>query len=178
MYALITEIFSAFTNAGKAAMVFSRWAVQGALQLRRLLLYCLFFGTLPLSVLAQTEIYTWVDEQGQRHYSDQRPEAGRKFRQVELEDSAVNPATAQEGTQRQTTRSSSSAATGKPVQRRSQAAQRRAAAREEQEERCEEYLHKMDQVQEKLRRGYTEPKGNQLRQRRYELSQRYQRECR
>lgn len=176
MYVLFTEKRSPFANAGKATMVFFRRACRGIFHPRQLLLYCLLFGTLPLPVLAQSEIYTWVDEQGQRHYSDQRPEAGRKFRQVELEDQSEQPDSS-DGERVKPSTARASSGEHKPARRRGQSNQRRAAEREKQEQRCADYLHKMEQVQEKLRRGYTEPKGNQLRQRRYELSQRYQREC-
>ncbi|MGY6630543.1 MAG: hypothetical protein ACXIUL_05975 [Wenzhouxiangella sp.] len=42
---------------------------------------------------------------------------------------------------------------------------------------CQSYLDRLERIQDQLRRGYREPRGNQLRAQRREISTRYRNEC-
>lgn len=136
------------------------------------------FWFLLLFVLAQPcagQMYEWVDENGQRHFSDQKPPTGTHYRVRDEADtdllSTYSPGI--QPNKRKSQPSAKSKARGSMTSKRRKAAAQKAQV----EARCEKYLQRLRRIQEKLRKGYREPQGNRLRQQRYELSRRYQREC-
>jgi len=120
-------------------------------------------------------VYEWVDEAGQRHFSDQKPNDvdPNAIEPFQLYDDSPQPQQTKEAYQPKRYTSPPR----KPSRSR-QRRQRQAQARLKQQQRCEKYLDQMRTIQTQLRRGYREPQGNRLRQRRFELSKKYQKECR
>ena len=124
---------------------------------------------------ASAEMYTWTDDQGAIHFSDEAP-VDYESEPVDLSAPSVVPMseniragervsdTAREIksmlAQDRPTRSS-------PVSTESSANQKR----------CDALRQKLDTIQQKLRSGYSNDRGNRLRRQRRELSQRYSREC-
>ena len=134
-------------------------------------------GFLLYGIQASAEVYEWVDEQGQRHFSDQKPSTQDEYQVRNDIDDARSPSQAaapEKYAQSQRKKKRSKKARSNTRRHR----QRQAKARQQKQQRCEKYLAQMRKVQTQLRRGYREPQGNRLRQRRYELSKRYQKECR
>ncbi|MBY6205076.1 DUF4124 domain-containing protein [Halomonas denitrificans] len=133
------------------------------------------FGLVML--LAGATIYQWVDEDGNRHYSDRKPDV-EQFVEVELDEGSIStyravptPAPAENGEGPE-----NAGAAGPETPER--AARSNAAARRDELERyCNDLLEDLDAVQDQLRRGYREPRGQQLRDRRRELRAAYRREC-
>ena len=126
---------------------------------------------LLISAVANAELYEWVDENGQRHFSDRKPMDVVSFQSHE---EAVSDLMSVYGSAIKPKKFNKKKKTKRKGKQRSAKKYKEKA---KQEERCESYLKRMDKVQEKLRRGYSEPQGNKLRSRRRELSLRYQKEC-
>lgn len=124
---------------------------------------------------AQAEVYEWIDEAGQRHFSDQKPNDVDPsiIEPFQLHDDTPQPQQTKEAYQ-----AKRYASPPRKPSRSRQRRQRQAKARLKQQQRCEKYLDQMRKIQTQLRRGYREPQGNRLRQRRFELSKKYQKECR
>ncbi len=122
-------------------------------------------------LLAGATIYQWVDEDGNRHYSDRKPDV-EEFVEVDMDErslSTYRPAPAPAPVQpAQPTESEASERSSRPTT---------SGRRDERERYCEDLLQNLDAVQDQLRRGYREPRGQQLRDRRRELRAAYRREC-
>ena len=113
--------------------------------------------------LAFGQIYQWVDENGVRHFSDQPPPDGRESERARTGRlSTYSPAVVP--------RSASPRQSTQPVQ----PSQPELASNERL---CQYYLSRLEYVRVQLRSGYREPRGNQLRAERRELSTRYRSEC-
>jgi len=130
------------------------------------------------AAVAHAEVYTWIDSQGVAHFSDYPPgEIPHKRIQVRA------PATVPMSENlRQEERISGireevsgllspSGRPGKPDTN----ARERASAR--LEKTCGKYRRKLDQIQSRLRAGYSNDRGNSLRRQRRTLSQKLSREC-
>lgn len=126
-----------------------------------------------LSSALHAKHYEWVDEKGQRHFSDRKPIHDVDY---ESHDQIQSDLFSDYDSEIKVKRS-------KPVSKNRSSGKKRKGRRKKdqqvkkQQERCQSYLNRMDKVQEKLRRGYQEPQGNKLRQKRRALSVRYQKEC-
>ncbi|MBD3655969.1 MAG: DUF4124 domain-containing protein [Marinobacter sp.] len=128
-----------------------------------------------LTTPAAAEIYRWKDASGVIHFSDIPPRHEHHSR-VQVPDPVTIPMSdtvRQSENVRQSRR-----AVGKLLQpeRKNRYAQadKTAAA---QAARCEKHRQQLDRIQSQLRAGYSNDRGNRLRERRRNLSQRYSREC-
>ena len=133
-----------------------------------LLLAGIFIFSVP-----QAQVYEWVDEQGNRHFSDQKPQ-GVEFRV--LGDpaeglSTYSPAAIKHPRPAKSAGSDSSDASGRSRQ------PTRTSSKDKLQAVCDGYREKMDRIQAQLRAGYSEPRGNRLRARRSALQSAYQRDC-
>lgn len=132
----------------------------------------LLVGILLFSAL-QGQVYEWFDADGNRHFSDQKPE-GVAFRA--LGDPAANlssykPADIQQSQPLVDQRRSESSSSGQS--RRSTAG----TPAEDLKAICAEYLARIDSIHDRLRAGYDEPRGNRLRAERSALRAAYRRDC-
>ena len=127
------------------------------------------FGLL-FCTAAAGQIYEWFDEQGDRHFSDQKPQ-GVEYRV--LGDPADRLSTYAPDPIKESSPAGNSAASASP------AASRRAKndKARDLEAACDDYLQKIDRIQAQLRAGYAEPRGNRLRARRSALQSAYRRNC-
>jgi len=132
----------------------------------------LLLGILLFSA-PQAQVYEWFDADGNRHFSDKKPE-GVAFRA--LGDPAANlssykPANIQQPRPLVDQSRSDSSSSGQS--RRSTAG----AAAEDLKAICAEYLARIDSIHARLRAGYDEPRGNRLRAERSALRAAYRRDC-
>lgn len=120
----------------------------------------------------QAQIYEWVDEAGNRHYSDQKPE-GVEYRVVGNPEGKLSsytaPAIPAPHRARDESEKPSSGASSR-VSNSTRASDRRATI-------CDDYLAQIQRINDRLRVGYDEPRGNQLRARRSALRTAYRRDC-
>jgi len=125
-----------------------------------------------LSSTAHAQVYEWFDADGNRHFSDQKPE-GVEFRA--LGDPAANLSSYRPTAIRQ-----QPPAAGSRADIPSPAESRRPAANAGAQDRqavCAEYLARIDRIHDRLRTGYDEPTGNRLRARRSALRAAWRRDC-
>lgn len=117
------------------------------------------------AVVAQAQVYSWQDKEGQRHFSDHPPAGGAEHRALdELPDlNTMQPPGASPYRPLTSSRPSAGSAT---------------RAVDVPNPRCESLERRLEAVQQQLRAGYGEPRGNRLRARRRELTAAYRRECR
>ncbi len=138
---------------------------------RTVALFLLFL----LSCSAQAEAYRWIDANGSIHFSDTPPVMGGHSR-IELRSPATVPMNENilqaDRVSRQRKELDQLLAPNSK--------ERYAQSRREQETRnkqCEKKRKQLDRLQTRLRAGYGNDRGNNLRQKRRELSQSYSREC-
>jgi hypothetical protein len=119
------------------------------------------------------DVYRWVSGDGSVHFSDVPPR-DRPYSSVR-----VRPATAvpmhenlkqAEGVERSRADVERMLADGPE----NYAARKKA---DEREERCQDYRDQLKNIQSRLRAGYSNDRGNGLRQKRRVVSQAYSREC-
>jgi len=123
----------------------------------------------------QAQIYEWYDEQGRRHFSDQEP-VGITYRIVGVEDeSRLSTYTPDPIDRPQAAGTGSEPSSARAPARETDPADNTAAA--ELAEACSGYLERLDAIQDQLRAGYSEPRGNRLRARRQALQTAYRRDC-
>jgi hypothetical protein len=126
---------------------------------------------LVASAPARGQIYEWIDADGKRHFSDRKP-VGFEFRILdESEDrlTTYRPAPVPPPAADRDARSSPHGSRA----RREPAGSRR----DRREAICRDYLDRLEAVQDQLRAGYDEPRGNRLRATRRELRRAYRRTC-
>lgn len=129
-------------------------------------------GSFGLAILlAGATIYQWVDKDGNRHFSDRKPDV-EQFVEVELDERSISTYRAVPAP-----RPAERSAPAEPDPAERSARPSPSARRDERERYCEDLLEDLDAVQDQLRRGYREPRGQQLRDRRRELREIYRREC-
>ncbi|TGN40491.1 DUF4124 domain-containing protein [Marinobacter confluentis] len=136
------------------------------------------FVFLYLWVLASpvsAELYTWTDDQGVTHYSDRAPVA-QDSEQVTLGTSSVIPMAGNVRQSREVSaiRRDVQQALERDRPRQSRPANRDSSATETQ---CDGLARRISQIQQRLRAGYSNDRGNSLRRQRRELSQKHSREC-
>ncbi|XOZ33065.1 DUF4124 domain-containing protein [Halomonadaceae bacterium KBTZ08] len=125
--------------------------------------------TVVLVAPCRAELYTWTDDQGVTHFTDERPEA--EAHQEKVRPDLVNsPARLPEpGTW------APEHTDDTEEQDREQIAREREKAA--QERRCREYEARLKQINDRLRSGYQEPTGNRLREERRALRSKVFNEC-
>lgn len=130
-----------------------------------------------LSAPIHAQIYRHVDEHGVVHFSDEPPDrdAFEVIDQADLDaatttiQSAPVPDT-EDRARLEQERDRRSAA-------QAQAAEQRRAAQDAHEAQCAGYEMRLEQIQQRLRAGYSAAEGNRLRAERRELRTRHGREC-
>lgn len=132
----------------------------------------LLLGTLLFSTV-EAQVYEWFDAEGNRHFSDKKPE-GVEFRT--LGDPAANLSSYQPSEIRRPRPSTGETRGGASASGPRRRATAGADARN-QEAVCAEYLARIDRIHDRLRAGYDEPTGNRLRARRSALRADWRRDC-
>lgn len=130
---------------------------------------------LTLSRLASAEMYTWTDEAGIPHFSDQAPIA-QESEPVTLGTSSVVPMSVNLRASENVGKIRRKVTQALEEDRPARASGTRSPSAADQAE-CERLRQRLDKVQRQLRAGYSNDRGNRLRQQRRELGQRYSREC-
>lgn len=133
--------------------------------------YCLLLWLLADASCAA--MYEWVDKDGRRHFSDRKPVSDVSFHIRENDEGEGLSIYRSEIKSRQWRSLTESRRSG----RGSAVARRRAAQKEREEQRCASYRQRLKKIQNTLRRGYREPRGNRLRQQRHAILLRYQQDC-
>lgn len=138
---------------------------------RHFVLSCLLMLAQP----AIAEVYTWTDDQGITHFSDTAPATGEP-EQVTLGTSSVIPMA---GNIRQSEKVSAIYRQVQKTLERDEPAERwgnksKTSAAKKQ---CDKLQGRLKKIQQRLRAGYSNDRGNSLRRQRRELGQRYSREC-
>lgn len=117
------------------------------------------------ALAAQAQLYSWQDDAGQWHFADAPPPGGAERRSLD-ELPELNTMRPPE------------ASPYRPLSSPPSSAGRAADLAEAPSPRCDTLERRLEAVQQQLRAGYGEPRGNWLRARRRELTAAYRRECR
>ena len=130
-----------------------------------------------LASVANAEVYTWIDSRGVAHFSDYPPgEIPHKQLQVQAPVTVPMSENLRQGKRVSGIRqdvegllaSSRPGGSGMTAKEKADA---------KLEKTCATYRRKLDRIQSKLRAGYSNERGNTLRQQRRTLSQKLSREC-
>lgn len=122
-------------------------------------------------------VYTWTDADGVVHFSDKQPPS-REHDTVTLTETSVVPMSENiEQGRRVTTinQQLSRSLERSDSDRRSTGARKKAEARHQK--MCGGYRKRLARIQQQLRAGYSNDRGNRLRRQRREVSQALSREC-
>lgn len=138
---------------------------------RHLVFLCLLILTQP----AAAEMYTWTDDQGVTHFSD-TPPTGHEPEQVTLGTTSVIPMA---GNVRQSEKVSAIHRQTQQALERDKPSQRarpkgKTSATERQ---CNKLQLRLENIQQRLRAGYSNDRGNSLRRQRRQLSQEHSWKC-
>ncbi len=129
--------------------------------------YFLITAFLSLAGNASATIYSWIDEHGQRHYSDSAPAQHSDQSVVEVPLADINR-------QSPPAKIDYRRATRQPDKT---AHHQRASAQRKRRQHCEKIQRRLDAINKQLRSGYREPKGNKLRQQRRDYQRRKKQHC-
>jgi hypothetical protein len=130
-----------------------------------------------LASVASAEVYTWIDSRGVAHFSDYPPgEISHKLLEVQAPVTVPMSENLRQGKRVSGIRkdvegllaSSRPGGSGMTAKEKADA---------KLEKTCATYRRKLDRIQSKLRAGYSNDRGNSLRQQRRTLSQKLSREC-
>ncbi len=134
---------------------------------------------LVIPAVSTAEMYTWIDEQGVAHFTDIKP-SDREHKQVELRLPSLIPM------RENISRGERVSTINRQVNRSLEAndgGKQKASAQQEAREikrknaRCAGYRERLERIQQQLRAGYSNDKGNRLRRQRREVSHKLSREC-
>ncbi|NKI35276.1 DUF4124 domain-containing protein [Wenzhouxiangella sp. XN79A] len=132
------------------------------------------FG-LALLLAGSPTIYEWIDEDGNRHFSDREPDvAGWSERVIDEQAISTYRAPDHPAPQRRRHAEPPDDANEAPSTNRSASP---FSPDPNQHARCTRLLNRIDAIQDELRAGYREPRGQRLRDRRRELREAYRKEC-
>ncbi len=127
--------------------------------------------------VASADVYTWIDSQGVAHFSDYPP-GEIPHRQIRVKPPTTVPMAEnlEQGERISDIRREVDGllASGRPDGPATGARER---AEAKLEKTCAGYRRKLERIQSKLRAGYSNDRGNTLRQQRRTLSQKLSREC-
>jgi hypothetical protein len=128
-----------------------------------------------LAAPAHAEVYRWIDASGTIHFSD-TPPTTKPHRRVEIEAPVTVPMqeNIRQSQKVHQTRSAINALLAPSSQHRFGAKQ---ADTEAHRAACEKLQKQLDRVRSQLRSGYSNDRGNSLREKRRTLSHRYSRKC-
>jgi hypothetical protein len=130
-----------------------------------------------IASVANAEVYTWIDSRGVAHFSDYPPgEIPHKQLQVQAPVTVPMSENLRQGKRVSGIRKDVEGllASGRPEGSGITAKEKADA---QLEKTCATYRSKLERIQSKLRAGYSNDRGNALRQQRRTLSQRLSREC-
>ena len=127
---------------------------------------------LAMSFMAHARIYEWTDADGVRQFTDREP-IGVEYRI--RDDGEESLTTYSPVPVPRVPPSSGSGSDNRPPARSAAGKGKGAAA--DRAERCANYRQRLDRIQNQLRAGYREPRGNQLRRQRRQLTESYRRDC-
>lgn len=137
------------------------------------------FVLFVIPAISAAEMYTWIDDQGVAHFTDIKP-SEREHKQVELRRPSLIPM------RENIPRGERVSTINRQINRSLEATEggdRKASAQQEARElkrknaRCDGYRERLERIQQQLRAGYSNDKGNRLRRQRREVSQKLSREC-
>lgn len=131
------------------------------------------FLALLFSSFVQADVYRWVSGDGTVQFSDVPPR-DRPYSSVRLRPSATVPMG--ENLEQSDSISRTRADVRNMLADRPGNYARQKQARET-EKRCEDYRQQLENIQSRLRAGYSNDRGNSLRQKRRVVNQAYSREC-
>lgn len=143
-------------------------------------------SSFTLTPLAEAKIYKWRDSEGDTHYSDRPPPVRRIDGPPAASDNSANRSeeisadlpylhSMQAPAKLFPKRSTQVAPKTNRTPKRQAAKKSNAQALARQ---CQGYRNQIASINKQLRSGYREPKGNRLRSRRRELSDKLYRQCR
>jgi hypothetical protein len=130
-----------------------------------------------IASVAYAEVYTWIDSRGVAHFSDYPPgEIPHKQLQVQAPVTVPMSENLRQGKRVSGIRKDveSLLASGRPGGSGITAKEKADA---QLEKTCATYRSTLERIQSKLRAGYSNDRGNALRQQRRTLSQKLSREC-
>lgn len=128
-----------------------------------------------MTVPAHAEVYRWTDANGSIHFSDTPPSAQEHSR-ITVREPVTVPMSAnilQSEKVRQSQRAIERMLEPENKQRFAQAEK----ANESRTAQCEKYQQQLELIQSKLRAGYSNDRGNSLRQKRRKVSQLHSIHC-
>ena len=132
-------------------------------------------SVLALANTANAELYTWTDDQGNTHFSD-RPPASVDAVPVTLSSPSVIPMKGNIRTGKKVgaihRQIEQTLAKDRPGPNSSSIGPSAAEIKQ-----CDKLRQRIERVQQQLRAGYSNDRGNRLRRQRRELSQTYSRDC-
>jgi hypothetical protein len=136
------------------------------------------FG-LALILAGSPTIYEWIDEDGNRHFSDREPDvAGWSQRTIDEDAISTYRAPDHPAPQRRRPTDASEAPDDDGPSKDSDRRRNSPFSPDPgAEARCKDLLTRIDAVQDELRAGYREPRGRQLRDRRRDLREEYRNVC-
>ncbi|MGM0766452.1 MAG: DUF4124 domain-containing protein [Pseudomonadota bacterium] len=136
----------------------------------------LFLLSALLSAPALAGLYTWTDEQGVVHFTDTQPR-DQSHDTVTLTPPSVVPMSEnlEQGRRVTTIRKSVSRTLDTPS--RSRGSERRPKVEAKNEKQCAGYRSRLERIQQQLRAGYSNDRGNSLRRQRRKVGQALSREC-
>lgn len=127
---------------------------------------------LCIAAIARAEVYTWTDRQGISHFSDQPPDA-IPHRQIQPDAPVTLPMS--ENLQQGKRISGIREEVRELLAETGDSGSAKVKARDSGT--CAGYRRKLENIQSRLRAGYSNDEGNRLRRQRRDLSQRISREC-
>lgn len=133
----------------------------------------LVFGLACTLVQASQPLYRWTDAQGVVQFSDVAPAQGA-FDVIQPSPPALTPLPPPP----KLPKTSSSRPTQAEKRRAEQIDRQLAREQRQLKKRCRDWQRELEHIQQQLRAGYREPKGNRLRARRRMLSDWIYEDCR
>lgn len=136
------------------------------------------FVFFAVPAITTAEVYTWTDDQGVVHFTDQRP-SGHRHQPVELSKPSVIPMgeNIERGRRVTTINRQINKALDAGSEESDRAEQRKAKRLARHKAKCEGYRKRLRRIQRRLRAGYSNDQGNRLRQQRREVTRKLNWEC-
>lgn len=131
---------------------------------------------LAASLHTSAAIYKWVDDHGITHYSDNAFEAPANRQQIDHALPRVNSAETPDNSLSEILKATEKLLQPTRPKQQNFSPDRR-ARENSRASRCAAMQRRLDNLQSQLRRGYKEPRGNKLRERRRQLQKRLQSDC-
>lgn len=136
------------------------------------------FVFFAVPAITTAEVYTWTDDQGVVHFTDQQP-SGHRHQSIELGEPSVIPMSENidRGRRVTTINRQINKALDAGSEESDRAEHRKAKRLARHEAKCEGYRKRLRRIQRRLRAGYSNVQGNRLRQQRREVTRKLNWEC-